>query len=360
MARSATAVIKLSAIKQNYLYAKSLAAPAKAIATIKANAYGHGAIEVANALADVADAFGVACIEEAKELRDAGVKKPILLLEGFFTADELNYISENNIWCAIHHQYQLDALKQATLSQPINAWLKMDSGMHRLGFLPEDYADAYQQLAAMSQVNNIVHMSHFSSADDLTSSLTEQQTKLFIETIGELPGEVSIANSPAVLRKAIPNRSQWVRPGIVIYGASPIDESELEKPLAPAMTFQAKVISERTINKDQSVGYNGLWTADKTTKIGTVSIGYADGYPRHAKTGTPVLINGKQSQILGRVSMDMLMVDLSMFEQESCIGFDVELWGENITANQVAKCADTISYTLFCGLTRRVSKTYID
>jgi alanine racemase len=359
MARTATATIKLSAIKENYLYAKSLSSSAKAIATIKANAYGHGAIEVANALADVADAFGVACIEEAVELRDSGIKQPILLLEGFFTADELVYISENNLWCAIHNQFQLDALKEAKLNQPINVWLKMDSGMHRLGFLPEEYADAYQQLSAMSQVNSIVHMSHFSSADDLSSSLTKQQTELFIDTIGELPGEVSIANSSAVLTKAVVGRTQWIRPGIIIYGASPIDDQQIARPLISAMTFAAKVISQRTINKGDGVGYNALWVAEKTTKIGTVSIGYADGYPRHAVSGTPVFINGKASQILGRVSMDMIMVDLSMFEQEECIGFDVELWGDNISVSEVAKCSETISYALFCGLSRRVSKIHI-
>lgn len=359
MARTATAVIKLSAIKQNYLYAKSLNKSAKAIATIKANAYGHGAVEVAKTLADVADAFGVACIEEAKELRDAGILQPILLLEGFFTADELTYISENNIWCAIHTQFQLEALQNAKLSQPINVWLKMDTGMHRLGFLPDEYVNVWQQLTAMSQVNSIVHMSHFSSADDLTSALTKQQTALFLATIGDLAGDVSIANSSAVLTNAVASRNQWVRPGIILYGVSPIDDDALAQPLIPAMTFKAKVISQRTVNQGESVGYNGLWTANKTTKIGTVSIGYADGYPRHAANGTPVFINGKQSQIIGRVSMDMLMVDLSMFEQENCLGFDVELWGDNISANVVANCSETISYALFCGLTRRVSKFYI-
>ncbi|WP_418135211.1 alanine racemase [Psychromonas sp. GE-S-Ul-11] len=179
MARPATAVIKLSAIKQNYLYAKSLAAPAKAIATIKANAYGHGAIEVANELSDVADAFAVACIEEAKELRDAGIEQPILLLEGFFTADELTYISEFNLWTVIHSQYQLDAIQQASFAKPINAWLKMDTGMHRLGFLPHQYANAWQQLEKMPQVNSITHITHFSSADDLSSLRTKQQTELF-------------------------------------------------------------------------------------------------------------------------------------------------------------------------------------
>jgi len=359
MARAATAIIKLSAIKQNYLHAKALAKPAKAIATVKANAYGHGAIEVAKELADVADAFGVACIEEAKELRDAGIEQPILLLEGFFTADELQYISDNNVFCVIHSQYQLNALKNAVLNNPINVWLKMDTGMHRLGFLPEEYTDAFQQLSNMKQVKSIVHISHFSSADDLSSSLTKQQTELFLNTIGDLPGEVSIANSPAVLRQAFPERVQWVRPGIMLYGASPIDNEEMAKALKPAMTFQTKIISQRSINKDESVGYNGLWKAPKASKIGTVSIGYADGYPRHAITGTPVMINGKKSQILGRVSMDMLMVDLSMFEDQDCIGFDVELWGENISVSDVAKNANTISYSLFCGLNRRVSKQYI-
>lgn len=366
MARTATAVIKLNAIKQNYLYAKSLAKPAKAIATVKANAYGHGSIEVATALSDIADAFGVACIEEAKELRDAGIKQPILLLEGFFTDDELTYISENNLWCVIHTQYQLDALKNSQLTKPINVWLKMDSGMHRLGFLPDDYAHAWQQLDQMSQVEQIVHMSHFSSADDVNSSATQQQTELFLNTINHLPGAISLANSSAILTNAVNPvntvrdiKNSWIRPGIMMYGASPVEDNDIANTLKPAMLFNAKVIAQRTVNINDGVGYNALWKAKSTTQIGTVSIGYADGYPRHAANGTPVYINGKKSRILGRVSMDMLMVDLSMFEGQNCVGFDVELWGNNILVNQVAKYSETIAYALFCGLTRRVNKQYI-
>lgn len=358
MARAATAVINLNAIKQNYLYAKSLSKPAKAIAIIKANAYGHGAIEVAKTLEDVADAFGVACIEEAKELRDAGITQPILLLEGFFSADELAYISENNLWCVIHNQFQLNTLKKSILTKPITTWLKMDTGMHRLGFLPDEYVDAWQQLSNMSQVESIIHMSHFSSADDLNSPATTQQQALFIETVGDLPGDISLANSSAILTKSV-SRQQWIRPGIMLYGASPVDNDEFEHDLIPTMTFTSKVISQRTINAGESVGYNTLWKAKKTTQVGTVSLGYADGYPRHAANGTPVYINGMQSQILGRVSMDMMMVDLSMFDQQDCIGFEVELWGSNILANKVAKCAETIAYALFCGLTRRVKKVYL-
>jgi len=359
MGRTATAVIDLNAIKENYLYAKSLAHPAKTLATIKANAYGHGAIEVAQTLIDVADAFSVACIEEAKELRDAGIHQPILLLEGFFTADELDYISENNLWCAIHNDFQLQALKEAEIENPINVWLKMDSGMHRLGFLPDEYNAAWQQLSEMSQVNEIIHMTHFSSADDLSSPITQQQIDIFTTTVSELPGDISVANSSAVLSNKMPDRTQWVRPGIMLYGSSPIDDLQIDKNLKPAMTFTAKVISQRTLKAGDSVGYNALWEATKTTQIGTVSIGYADGYPRQAKNGTPVFINGKKSQILGRVSMDMVMVDLSMFEQQNCLGFDVELWGNDVAVNEVAKCSDTISYTLLCGLNRRVSKVYI-
>lgn len=359
MARTATALINLSAIKQNYLYAKSLAKSAKAIATIKANAYGHGAVEVATELADVVDAFSVACIEEAIELRNAGITQPIVLLEGFFTADELDYISENNLWTAVHNQHQIDAIKNSTIKQPINVWLKMDSGMHRLGFLPEEYADAWQQLNTMSQVSTITHMTHFSSADDLSSSLTKQQTALFIETVADLPGDISIANSSALLTNNLPDRSQWIRPGIMLYGSSPINDPALAEVLVPAMTFKAKVISQRTISPYEGVGYNAMWKATKTSKIGTISIGYADGYPREAANGTPVFINGKKSQILGRVSMDMAMIDLSMFEQEDCLGFDVELWGDNVSINDVAECAGTVSYTLFCGLSRRVNKQYL-
>ncbi|MEL0629323.1 alanine racemase [Psychromonas aquatilis] len=359
MARTATALIKLSAIKQNYLYAKSLAKPAKAVATIKANAYGHGAVKVAKELADIVDAFSVACIEEAIELREAGITQPIILLEGFFTVDELDYISNNNLWTAVHNQFQIDAIKNANFEQPINVWLKMDSGMHRLGFLPDEYADAWSQLNALSQVASITHMTHFSSADDLSSSITQQQTDLFIATVADLPGDISIANSSAVLSNAMPNRSQWVRPGIMLYGSSPINDPALSKALMPAMTVKAKIISERTIDKGESVGYNAKWTAPDVHKIGTISIGYADGYPRQAVNGTPVWINGKKSQILGRVSMDMAMVDLSMFADQDCLGLEVELWGDNVAVNDVAECADTISYTLFCGLSRRISKQYV-
>lgn len=357
MARAATAVINLNAIKHNYLYAKSLSKSAKAIAILKADAYGHGAIEVAKSLEDVADAFGVACIEEAKELREAGITQPILLLEGFFSADELEYICENNLWCVIHNQFQLNTLQESKLTNPINVWLKMDSGMHRLGFLPDEYVDAWQQLSKMLQVENIIHMSHFSSADDTSSLSTKQQQAIFVETIGDLPGDISLANSSAILTKTV-TRQHWIRPGIMLYGASPIDNDELTRLLLPAMNFKSKVISQRTINEGESVGYNALWKAKRTTRVGTVSIGYADGYPRHAANGTPVYINGKRSQILGRVSMDMVMVDLSMFDQQDCLGFEVELWGDNVLANDVAKCSETIAYDLFCGLTRRVKKLY--
>lgn len=357
MARAATATIHLDAIRHNYQLAKSLSPGKQALAIIKANAYGHSAIAVANALGDMADGFGVACIEEALELRNAGVTLPILLLEGFFTSDELPVISQHSLWCAIHSLEQIDVLSQAKLEHPITVWLKMDSGMHRLGVHPEAYRLAFKKLTSLPQVKEVVLMSHFSSADEPDKAITSEQVALFDSIAGELDAIVSLANSAGTLAHSTARRD-WQRPGIMLYGATPFATPQtITNQLKPAMTLSSEVIAIRDLQPGEAVGYSCTWIADKPSRIGTVAMGYADGYPRHAKSGTPVLVDGKPSRIIGRVSMDMLAIDLTDLPQAG-IGSQVEFWGKNLLASEVATYCDTIPYTLFTGITRRVHKRY--
>lgn len=358
MARPATATINFDAIRHNYRLAKSVAPDQRALAIIKANAYGHGAVEVANAIADEVDGFGVACIEEATELREAGITKPILLLEGFFSADELDYISEQSLWCAIHSLEQIDIIANASFTKPINIWLKMDSGMHRLGVQPADFQQAFDELKALPQVADIVLMSHLSSADEPELAVTAEQINLFDAATATIDAEISLANSAGTLAHTDARRD-WLRPGIMLYGATPFAQSQpLADQLKPAMTLSSEVIAIRDLSPGEAVGYSCTWRCERPTRVGTVAMGYADGYPRHAKNGTPVLVDGQPSKIIGRVSMDMLTVDLTDIPDAN-IGSYVELWGENLAASEVATYCDTIPYTLFTGITRRVHKKYI-
>lgn len=358
MARAATATINLEAFKHNYRLAKSVAPEQKAVAIIKANGYGHGAVRLAQCIENEADAFGVACIEEAVELREAGIKAPILLLEGFFTPDELDYISTNNLWCAVHSPFQVDIIAKADLSKPITVWLKMDSGMHRLGVDPEVYQATYNKLVSLPQVKDVVLMTHFSSADEPELDVTQKQIQVFDDATQGINAPVSMANSAGTLEYTDARRS-WQRPGIMLYGATPFaGPHELADQLKPVMSLTSEVIAIHDLQPGEPVGYSCTWICDKPTRVGTVAIGYADGYPRHAKSGTPVLVNGQKSQIIGRVSMDMLAVDLTNIP-DADIGANVELWGENLLASDIAKYCDTIPYTLFTGITRRVHKRYI-
>ncbi|MAS25546.1 MAG: alanine racemase [Oceanospirillaceae bacterium] len=358
MARATTVTVNLDNVLHNYRLAKSMAPEQKAVAVVKANAYGHGAVAVAKKLAPEADAFAVACIEEAVELREAGIEgQPILLLEGFFTADELDYISANNLWTGVHNQRQLNDIKNAQLSQPITVLLKMDSGMHRLGFAPEEYAAVYHELKALPQVKDVILMSHFTSADDMSSPMTQKQIEVFDAATRELDADVSIANSAATLMHADARRN-WQRPGIMLYGSSPFtDNPEIDRQLKPAMTLTSEVIAIHDLEPGEAIGYSGTWVCEKPTRVGTIAVGYADGYPRQAVNGTPVIVNGQRTKIIGRVSMDMLTVDLT--DIDANLGSTVELWGENLLANEVAPCCGTISYTLFSCITARVHRKYI-
>ena len=352
MSRPAKATIDLAAFRHNYRVAKQLHG-GKALAVIKANAYGHGAVECAKAIENEADGFAVACLEEAMQLRQAGIKNPILLLEGFFEANELAEIVANDLWLVIHAQWQLTILLAARLTKPVQVWLKLDSGMHRVGFSTEAYAEVYAQLNAHQNVANIVLMSHFADADDMTSKHTNQQLAAFNQVISKIENPIiSLANSAAILGWKNTHEN-WSRPGIMLYGADPLMHTET--PLRPVMQLTSQIISIRQIAKGEAIGYGSIFVAERDTLVGVVACGYADGYPRSA-IAAPVEVEGQLTRIIGRVSMDMLMVDLTDISQAKiasvAIGSSVELWGSQVSANAVAKAAGTIAYELFCNVKR--------
>lgn len=353
--RPAQALIDLAALRHNYQLARQCSG-GKALAVVKADAYGHGAVLCAQALQAEADGFAVACIEEALELRAAGITQPILLLEGFFEASELALIDQHQLWCVVHSLWQLDAIEQARLSRPLQVWLKLDSGMHRVGLFPEQYQAAYRRLQASGKVDKIVLMSHFARADELDCPRTEEQLAVFNAAREGLQAEVSLRNSPAILGwPQVP--SDWVRPGIMLYGATPFEQAQtLAAQLKPVMTLQSKIIGVRELPAGEPVGYAARFVAERPTRVGVVAMGYADGYPRHAPTGTPVAVDGQLTRIIGRVSMDMLTVDLTDLPQTG-LGSRVELWGAQVLASDVAAQAQTIPYQIFCNL-RRVPRLY--
>ncbi len=357
MSRAATAQIHLDAIRKNYRLAKTLGQHRGTLAVVKANAYGHGAVQVAQALEAEADAFAVACIEEAIELRTAGINQPILLLEGFFTLDELPVIADMGFWCTLHCREQVEMLASITLSRPLHVWLKLDTGMHRLGFTTHELEALYPKLHSLPQIAELTLMTHLACADEPLSPMTAKQISEIRRVAANLQLPTSIANSAAVLAHP-DSHSDWQRPGIMLYGASPFPMSEsLHPPLHTTMTLQSEVIAVHDLLPGDSVGYGATWVCDKPMRIGTVAMGYADGYPRHAGNGTPVWVAGQPSQLIGRVSMDMLTVDLTG-RPDVGLGAQVELWGEHVNAGHIAECAGTIPYTLFTGITQRVKKVY--
>ncbi len=353
--RPARALIDLEALRHNYRLAREVSG-AKALAVVKADAYGHGAVRCAQALESEANGFAVACIEEALQLRAAGIRKPILLLEGFFEADELELIQEHDFWTVVHSSWQLEAIERTNLHKSLTVWLKLDSGMHRVGLHPAEYRDAWQRLQASGKVEKIVLMSHFARADELDCTSSVKQVAVFEQARAGLEAEVSLRNSPAVLGwPQVP--SDWVRPGIMLYGATPFEQpNSLTERLKPVMTLESKIISVRELPAGQPVGYGAKFVTERPTRVGVVAMGYADGYPRHAPTGTPVSIDGRPSRLIGRVSMDMLTVDLTDLP-DAGLGSRVELWGNEVLASEVAAHAGTIPYQIFCNL-RRVPLVY--
>ena len=351
MARPLVAEVDLAALKHNLALAKQQNLQAKTLAVVKANAYGHGAGKVALALESDADAFGVASIEEALELRAVGLCAPVLLLEGCFAEEELTSCERHNFWVVCHSSYQIEWLIRylSTTDWRPQIWLKVDSGMHRLGFDADAIEGVEKQLASIDGLPEPVMMSHFACADQPAHPRNDVAQSRFnsVKT-----GISSFANSAGIFTQATPADS-WQRLGIGLYGGTP---SELGlQGLQPAMTLKTAVIALREISPGESVGYGATYTAESPRKIATIAIGYADGYPRQAKQGTPVLVNGVEAPIVGRVSMDMITVDVTDLPSVS-VGDEVIMFNEQLLADRVAKCCDTIDYTLFAGLTARVPR----
>ncbi len=351
--RATRVTINLEALRSNLAVARAVVGEARIMAAIKANGYGHGSVRMAQALGG-ADALGVACINEALQLREAGITAPITLLEGFFHADELPAIARNRLDTIIHHDAQLRAVERRTSASRLRVWLKVDSGMHRLGFAPERIQEAVRRLQSCPGVEITGFMTHLANADDLDDPATLQQVRRFDAAVAGLPGERAIANSAGLLGWP-ETHADWVRPGIMLYGVSPfLGGRAVEHDLKPVMTLHAELIAVNHTRRGEMVGYGGAWVCPEDMPVGVIAIGYGDGYPRHARQGTPVLLNGRRVPLVGRVSMDMITVDLRS-QPQAKPGDPAVLWGEGLPVEEIAECAQTIPYELLCGITQRVS-----
>jgi len=345
--RPARALIDLDALRHNYFIARQRHG-GRVFAVVKANAYGHGAIACARALSWDTDAYAVAFLEEAIALHDSGIKKPILLLEGVLDPAELIEAIRFGFWPVVHHPAQIEMMMKTALPAPPRIWLKINSGMNRAGFRPAEVRRIWRQLMASKKVEECGFMSHFARADELDCNATTEQIRIFDEATKGLPGARSLANSAAILGWPDAQRD-WSRPGIMLYGADPMPGEG--NGLRPVMTLESQVIAVRNIATGEPVGYGARFIAARPTRIGLVAMGYADGYPRSAPDGTPVAVDNKPTTLIGRVSMDMLTVDLTDLP-ETNIGSVVELWGKHVSVNQVAQAAGTIAYELLCNVKR--------
>ena len=335
-------------------------------AVVKANAYGHGILNAVEAFAQ-ADGLAMLDLAEAISCREAGWTKPVMLLEGFFDAADINLFSDYALGAAVHCESQLSMLSAARIGKPIDVFLKLNTGMNRLGFEPGHFRRAYEVLRGLQQrgiVGQIGKMTHFARADE-AHDLTRSQIGLFRNLTQGLAGADSMCNSAASLTPeywmSLPDSNpQWVRPGICLYGSSPFAQrSSADLGLKPAMTLSSRLISVRNIAPGEGVGYGHVFLADRPMRIGVVACGYADGYPRHASTGTPVAVNGVRTRLLGRVSMDMLTVDLGPVPQAE-VGDNVVLWGHGgPSVDEVAAAAGTIGYELLCAVAPRVPKCVV-
>ena len=365
MPRPIEAVIHPEALAHNLQRARAHAPDARIWAVVKANAYGHG-IERAFVGLQGADGFALLDLAEAQRVRALGWRGPILLLEGCFEARDLETCSRLNLWHTVHREAQIDWLAAHKTQAPHHVFLKMNSGMNRLGFTPAAYRSAWLRLSGLTQVEGITLMTHFSDADADRSDATggiARQWSVFEATTRELPGERSLCNSAATLRHAPDNaavRGDWVRPGIALYGSAPDfpARSSADWGLQPAMTLRSQLIATQDLQPGDTVGYGSLYTAARPMRIGVVACGYADGYPRSAPNGTPMLVDGVRCEMVGRVSMDMVTVDLTPVPAAH-IGSEVTLWGLGpagavLPIDEVAHAAGTVGYELMCALAARV------
>ena len=358
--QAATVVINRRALRHNLQRLRELAPASKLVAVVKANAYGHGLLETARTLPD-ADAFGVARLEEALRLREGGITQPILLLEGFFNATDLPTIAAQHLHTAVHNIEQLEALETADISEPVTVWMKLDTGMHRLGVLPEDADAFYQRLSQCKNVRQPVNVvSHFARADEPECGATEKQLAIFTAFTDGKPGLRSIAASGGILLWP-QSHFDWARPGIILYGVSPLEQKPwgLDFGMQPVMSLTSSLIAVREHKAGEPVGYGGTWVSERDTRLGVVAMGYGDGYPRAAPSGTPVLVNGREVPIVGRVAMDMVCVDLGP-NAEDKTGDEVIMWGDGLPVERIAEITKVSAYELITRLTSRVAMKYID
>lgn len=374
----AWATIDLHALRHNFALAHARQPDACMLAVVKANAYGHGLLAVARALSTAMssrDCFGVASLEEAMALRRGGLTQPIVLLEGVLTWEELQLALAQDFHLVVHATYQLELLQQLFMqpvpAQSLTIWLKVETGMHRLGLAPSEFTVAWKLLHAHPAIRRLVVMSHFACADDPASPMTGRQFASLQQTlalVGLQPAdcELSLAASATILQWP-QLHYQWLRPGIMLYGGAAIlGENGIDRGLRPVMSLRSRLIACRDVAAGESIGYGATYTCERNMRIGVISIGYGDGYPRHAPLGTPVLIHcknqGRELQVraplCARVSMDMLVVDLSACHLAQP-GDEVLLWGEGLPADEIARLSGTISYELFCQVTPRVHYVYI-
>lgn len=350
MSRPLRALIHTSALVNNLQVVRRAAPAAKILSVVKANGYGHDLLRVAQALAS-SDGFAVLTVHEAVRLREAGCNQPILLLEGVFAPDELTAVAEHRLSIVVHSAEQIAMLQAAWSPVKIEVFLKLNTGMNRLGFAAEHVSAAHAQLRECPVVGPITLMTHFASADE-SAGVGTQFTR-FQSATRDLSAPTCLANSAAILRYPETHGS-WVRPGIMLYGASPFAEQRaVDLGLRPAMSLVSEIIAVQQVKRGDGVGYGGAYVAEKDMRVGVVACGYADGYPRHAGTGTPILVGGRRTRTLGRVSMDMLFADLSEMP-EAGVGTPVILWGEGMPVEEVARAAGTISYELLTARAERV------
>lgn len=356
------AKINLSALAHNLQYIRQLMPHQKVIPMVKGNAYGHGIMPISRALSN-ADALGVATLPESLQLRAAGIKNDIVVMRGFIRSDEIPaFIEDPNLFACVHDHHQLSLLEALAPKKTLSIWLKINTGMNRLGINYQDCHDVYQRLSQLSFIKKpFCVMSHLADSDNQNTIFTKQQLHHFSQAIEKVTGEKSLLNSAGIL--AFPEAAyDWVRPGIMLYGVSPFGNRNMHQkkinPLRAAMNLEGTLIATKIVDVGESIGYGCAFRTSKRLRVGVVGIGYGDGYPRHAKTGTPVLIHDKRCPLVGRVSMDMITVDLSNCSQAE-IGDPVTLWGDQLPIEEIAACTGTIPNELLCRVTGRVQYAYV-
>lgn len=352
------ATVDTRALNHNLTRIKQLSGGARVLAVIKANAYGHGLVPVARAL-EGADALAVARIEEAVALRSAGVAQRLVLLEGVFNAQQLQMAADHACDIVVHSHEQLTMLERFSGSHRFTVWLKVDTGMNRLGFRPEEFDGVWKRLQRLQAVDSdMVLMTHLACADDLTGHSTPAQLALFERTTRGVKAGRSIANSAGLLSWP-ESRADWVRPGLALFGVSPLPgKTGSDFGLRPVMRLGTELIAIRKVAAGESVGYGSAWTATRDSRIGVAAIGYGDGYPRHLGNGTPVLLGEHRVPLVGRVSMDMITVDLTE-HPDAAVGDGLTLWGPGLPVEELARLAGTIPYEMLCGVTQRVAVEYL-